>query len=112
MKELEIKLKKVTAKDQKSGRPYEFEKHFVTVNGIEIGIKPKGTTAYDRYKQLIEEKAKLSLRHEVLTMEMDGNTKEYDSLYIQDGDEHLPMVCYDSYGKQLVIKALRESVKS
>ena len=110
MKELAIQRKTVETKDLKTGRPFKFEKNFVLVNGIEIMVKPKGPTAYDAYKKEIESGQKFSLRHETLTAELqDGTTREYDSLYIQLGDEHLPMICSDSYGKALVIKALKDS---
>lgn len=104
---LEILFKEVETKDAKTGRPYKFQKHYVQVNGTDIQVKAKGPTAYEVFKKLVEDGAKLVLMHERLQTELqDGTIKEYDSLYIQVGDEHLPMQAVDSYGKTLVIKAL------
>jgi len=97
----------VKGKDPKTGREFLYDRSYVQVNGLKIMVKPKGQTAYGRFIELIDSKQKLVIMTEQFEYTNDQGAQTTDTLYILDGEEHLPVVASDSYGKRLMLKYLK-----
>lgn len=98
----------VQGKEKGTGKVFHYDAFGVSINSMTVYFKPKGRTAWDMFLQAIQAGDVLHVQSEtaIYTKE-DGTEQEYESLYVEYHGEKIPVNAIDSFGKKLILKALK-----
>ena len=98
----------VEGKERATGKKFTYDAFGVQCNKMTVYFKPKGRTAWDLFLQAIAEKKDLYVQSEkAVYVSEDGVEKEYESLFVLYDEEKIPVNAIDSFGKKLILKALK-----